>query len=184
MRPGVRRGVNVEWPGPVRVRAIPMSADIHRVGLLRRYSKKGDLTSTAVRLAKLLEVEREPVPEPEPFHVRRVEWRLGEGGIKELIVDYEAGLAVPELQTKYSLSKGSVRKLLSEAGVSMRRRPLPDEIVEQIIELYETGLSIREVGAKVGVPKTTVQNLLANSEVVMRPAVRVPRAGGGAQPGP
>lgn len=50
-----------------------------------------------------------------------MEWRLGEDSIKELIVDYEAGLTVPELQTKYGLSWGSVRKLLGDAGVSMRR---------------------------------------------------------------
>jgi transposase len=128
-----------------------------------------------LRLEKLATVEREPVPEPEPVRVRRVEWRLGEDGIKELILDYEGGLVVPELQTKYGLSKGSVRKLLSEAGVSMRRRPVPDDVIEQIIDLYESGLSIRQVAAKSGVPKTTVQNLLVKSGVTMRPAVRVSR---------
>lgn len=129
----------------------------------------------AQRLHKLLEVEPQAELIADPVRVRRVEWRLGEDGVKELIVDYEAGLAVPELQTKYGLSKGSVRKLLSDAGVSMRRRPLPDSVVAQIIELYKTGLSIREVAAKVGVPKTTVQNLLVKSGVVMRPAVRFSR---------
>lgn len=147
------------------------------VGLLRRYSKKAHLTSVAQRLHQLLENEPQPSLNEDPVRIRRVEWRLGEDGIKELVVDYEAGLAVPELQTKYGLSKGSVRKLLSDAGVSMRRRPLSDEVVEQVIELYKTGLSIREVAAKVGGPKTTVQNLLAKSDVIMRPARRVSKGG-------
>lgn len=131
------------------------------------------LTSAAQRLHKLLEVGPQAELIAEPVQVRRVEWRLGADGIQGLIVDYQAGLAVPELQSKYGLSKGSVRKLLSEAGVSMRRRPLSNDVVEQIIELYESGLSIRQVAAKAGVPKTTVQNLLARSGVAMRPPIRV-----------
>lgn len=153
-----------------------MSFRHHVVGLLRRYSKKVHLTSAVLRLEKLAAVEREPVPEPEPVRIHRVEWRLGEDGIRELIVDYEAGLAVPELQAKYGLSKGSVLRMLHNAGVEVRRQPVGDELVTEIIELYESGLSIRKTGAKAGVPKTTVQNILARSGVAMRPAFRVPRA--------
>jgi transposase len=84
-------------------------------------------------------------------------------------------LDVAALQVNFELSKGSVRKLLSAAGVSMRKRPVAQDKVEEIVELYGTGLSIRQVAAKTGVPKTTVQNLLAKSGVVMRPAVRISR---------
>jgi DNA invertase Pin-like site-specific DNA recombinase len=93
----------------------------------------------------------------------------------QVVVEYESGLTVAELQARFGLGKGSVLSVLHEAGVPMRRKPLNPDRVAAVIELYESGLSIREVAAKLGIPKTTVQDALERSSVVMRPAVRQPR---------
>jgi DNA invertase Pin-like site-specific DNA recombinase len=80
------------------------------------------------------------------------------------------------LQVKYKLSKGSVLRVLHEAGTEVRRQPVGEAQVSAIIELYKSGLSIRQTAVTAGIPKTTVLNILARSGVAMRPAIRVPRS--------
>jgi len=90
--------------------------------------------------------------------------------IAALVVDYGAGVSSTDLQAKYSLSKGSVLRLLGESGVKMRRRGLTEAQLEVVVGRYRAGLTIREVAAELGLPKTTVQNALERSDVEMRPA--------------
>lgn len=104
--------------------------------------------------------------------VRRVDVRLGKQRLGQLLADYEAGTETAELQRRYGLSRGSVRKLLTDAGVAPHRRPLSDDEVGACARLYEGGMTIREVAAELGVPKTTVQNALRRFGAVMRPARR------------
>ena len=44
------------------------------------------------------------------------------------VADYETGLPTTELITRYGLAKGTVLRLLEEAGVAMRRQGLSDEM--------------------------------------------------------
>lgn len=98
--------------------------------------------------------------------------RLSTEVIAQLVVDYQAGVSSPELQKRYGLSKGTVLRLLNEAGVEMRRRGLSAEQLGEVVRLYESGMTIREVARDLGVPKTTVQNALERTRTVKRPAAR------------
>ncbi len=57
---------------------------------------------------------------------RRLDRRLSQETIAELVEAYRGGMSTPELCRRYQLSKGGVLKLLREAGVEMRRRGLSD----------------------------------------------------------
>jgi hypothetical protein len=143
---------------------------------MQRYSKKVHLTEEAGRLGRLLESKPEPTLELAPVRFHRVEWRLGADQFEHLVADYEAGMTGTFLQVKYKLSKGSVLRVLHEAGTEVRRQPVGEAQVSAIIELYKSGLSIRQTAVTAGIPKTTVLNILARSGVAMRPAIRVPRS--------
>jgi len=92
--------------------------------------------------------------------------------VAALVVDYGAGVSSTELQAKYSLSKGSVLRLLGESGVKMRRRGLTDSQLEAVLVRYQAGRTIREVATELELPKTSVQNALERSGLPMRPAAR------------
>jgi len=145
------------------------------VEVVRRYSRQPHLWRTSKRLLKLLteanvarRTERvRPVP-----HVHKLGQRLCEEQVQQLVKDYQAGATSTELRARYNLGKGSVLKILSEAGVEMRRRPLTDDDVAVLVERYLSGLTIREIAAEIGLPKTTVQDALERSGMEMRPAAR------------
>lgn len=147
------------------------------VEVLRRYSRQSDIGKMCRNLRKLVDTELPERVEPAiaAARVHRVELRLAPEELAQLVLDYEAGWSSTELQARYRLGKGSVLRLLREAGVEMRRRPLAAEQMRAITKLYESGLTIREVAAELGLPKTTVQDELAQSGVTMRPAARRPR---------
>lgn len=104
--------------------------------------------------------------------VQRVDVRLGETQIRQLIADYQAGAETSSIQLRYGLSKGAVRQILSEAAVTPHRRSLTDEQAKRCVALYEAGQTIREVASVLDVPKTTVQNALRRLGVQARPAQR------------
>lgn len=143
------------------------------VELLRRYSRQPHLWKTAKNLEKIPETD---VPAPPraivPPRITRIEVRLGAEVIAQFVVDYEAGLEVSELQGRYGLSRGSVQRILREAGVKLHRQSLTDEQRVEVARLYESGLTIRGVAAELDIPKTTVQGALGREGVNMRPAAR------------
>jgi DNA-directed RNA polymerase specialized sigma24 family protein len=97
---------------------------------------------------------------------------LSETTVTALIRDYQGGAALADLQRTYSLSRGSVQKLLRERGVRRRRRSLTYAERAVLVERYGAGMTIREIAVEQGLAKTTVQDALARTGTVMRPAVR------------
>jgi uncharacterized protein (DUF433 family) len=85
---------------------------------------------------------------------------------------YRAGASVAELQQQFDLSRGSVQRVLREAGVRRRRKSLTEDDLAVLVKRYEAGLTIREIASEQGLPKTTVQGALARAGVGMRPAAR------------
>ena len=145
------------------------------VEVLRRYSRRGDLWRHATKMnLQLARGDTRPAATPvrggQPAH--RVDVRLGSDQIAQIVADYEAGTETAELQLRYGLSKGSVRKLLTDAGAAPHRRPLSDDEIHACSRLYAGGMTIREVAAKRGLPKTTVQDALRRLGVESRPARR------------
>lgn len=140
-----------------------------------RYSKQVHLYRSITRLKRALEHltplastgEASPLPQ-----IKRLELRLDEVERIQLVDDYKRGATSSELRVKYGIGKGSVLKLLHEAGVSMRRRPMPAESVARAAKLYEQGLTLRQIGEQLGLGKTTVREALVRAGVVMRGAYR------------
>jgi uncharacterized protein (DUF433 family) len=85
---------------------------------------------------------------------------------------YKAGASLAELQEQFGLSRGSVQRVLREAGVRRRPKSLTDTEVAGLVERYEAGLTIREIAEERRLPKTTVQDALAWAGVEMRSAAR------------
>jgi uncharacterized protein (DUF433 family) len=128
-------------------------------------------------LAKLLNRElgqgtrtqSHPVP---ALHVHKLAQRVSAQTVKASQQAYQAGASLAELQRDFELSRGSVQRLLREAGVRRRQKSLTDAKVAALVKQYGAGLTIREIAAKQQLPKTTVQDALARAGVVMRPAAR------------
>jgi hypothetical protein len=64
---------------------------------------------------------------------------------------------------------------LRRHGVSMRRRGLSGEQVDEAVHLYGLGWSLARVGARLGVDATTVQARLRERGIAMRDAQGRPR---------
>jgi DNA-directed RNA polymerase specialized sigma24 family protein len=84
------------------------------------------------------------------------------------VCDYRAGASLADLQRTFSLSRGSVQKLLRERGVRRRRKSLTDDEVRVLVERYEAGLTVREIALEQGLAKTTVQDAVTRAGVVKR----------------
>jgi len=143
------------------------------VELIRRYSKQDGTWFELERLLRVL--ERIPAgirPERAPRGGTRfkLEQRLDPETVAQLVADYEAGVPTTQLTSRYHLGKSSVLRLLAEAGVAMRKRPMTPEQVDEAVALYEGGLAYRQVAAQLRLDRTTVWHALKAHGVVFRPA--------------
>ena len=143
------------------------------VETVQRYSKQPQLWRTSKRLAKLLTSPAEQHTEPRPprSRVHKLAQRLTAGEVSALQDAYREGSSLAELQQRFGLSRGSVQRVLREAGVRRRRKSLTDTEVEILVERYEAGLTIREIATEQGLAKTTVQDALARADATMRSAL-------------
>jgi DNA-directed RNA polymerase specialized sigma24 family protein len=144
------------------------------VEAVRRYSKQPHLWSLSKRLAKLLTrpIEQRAELSPSRPHVHKLAQRVTAEEARALQDAYRDGASLAELQLQLGLSRGSVQRVLREAGVRRRHKSLTDEKVEVLVRRYEAGMTIREIAAEQGLAKTTVQDALERADVTKRPAVR------------
>jgi len=105
-------------------------------------------------------------------HVHKLSQRLSRETVAAMVRDYQNGASSAELQKKYSLGRGSVQRLMREAGVRRRRKRLTDAEVASLVERYESGFTIREIAQEQGLSKTTVRDALARVSTNMREAAR------------
>ncbi|RBO83089.1 helix-turn-helix domain-containing protein [Nocardia puris] len=139
------------------------------VGLLARYSKQWSAQDLA-RIIALVESapRRRPVQTPPtPYRIAR---RLSPDTITAIVAAYQAGSTTPELCQRYGLSKGSLLKLLSDNGVTMRRQPLTNDQITQAVQLYTDGNSLRTIARQLGSSFSTIREALIAHGVTMRPA--------------
>ena len=87
------------------------------------------LWPTPVAIERILKrVERDATAvnrgdEPrEPIHIHKLQQRLGERQLLELIRLYEGGMAASALAKRYGIGKSSVLRVLHERGVTVRAR--------------------------------------------------------------
>lgn len=101
----------------------------------------------------------------QPF---KLDQRLKAETVVEIVARYEAGEPSTALAYKFRISKGSVIRLLREAGVQIRNQGLTREQIGQAAELYESGLSLSKIGTQFGVDPTTVHRQLRKCGVKLR----------------
>lgn len=102
---------------------------------------------------------------PEPF---KLDQRLKPQTIAEIIARYEAGEPSTAIAAAFNLNKGSVIRLLREAGVTIRNQGLTKVQITEAAQLYQSGLSLAAIGVGLGVDHSTVHRQLLRRDVKMR----------------
>jgi len=100
------------------------------VDLLHRYSNRTDLLDELTAIQRRLKQERRTPPCGESVSVSnippprkwRVRDRLTPADIAHLIEDYHAGSILRELAERYSISTGSIKRLLRERKARLKDR--------------------------------------------------------------
>lgn len=89
-----------------------------------------------------------------------------------MIEAYTSGASLHTIACERKLGKETVRRMLAEAGIRIRRQGLDDDQVTQAVRGYESGQTIREVAVDLGVDHSMVWRALKGAGVELRPNVR------------
>jgi len=148
------------------------------VEVARRYSNLFDSLSKTLQMlhhAGLIAPDGKPIfrsdssPEQisvsEPFKLNQ---RLNPAIVAEIVARYEAGEPSTALAVAFGISKGSVLKLLREAGTQIRNQGLSDDQVAEAAQFYASGHSLAQIGVHLGVDHGTVWRQLRKRGVKMR----------------
>ena len=68
--------------------------------------------------------------------------RLKHDVINELVTRYEAGEPSTALAAAFGINKGSVIRVLRDAGITIRNQGLSDDQIAEAARLYTSGLSL------------------------------------------
>ena len=136
------------------------------VGLISRYSK---LSNPREILEKQAGRQGGARNDKHPAKVRDLSRRLGQATIDRLVADYQSGTPTTQLMTTYQLSKTAVLKLLKDAGIVMRRRPMTEEQVNEAVELYRSGRSLATLSSELELPRESLRRAIIEVGVQMRP---------------
>lgn len=108
---------------------------------------------------------REPVVLPAPH---RLDQRLSNDAVAELVRAYEAGASTADLRQRFGLSQGSVLKLLRTHDVTLRRQGLDEANKSVAVRLYKDGATLAQLGSQFEVSPNVVRRVLLAAGVVMR----------------
>jgi hypothetical protein len=142
------------------------------VAVLGRCAREHRLSKELQKVQRLLrsvDLDRHTAPPLPPRPSFKLTQRLSPAVIGQLIIDYEAGRTIDELVPQYTLSHGSVVRLLHEHGVAMRNQGLSAEQIAQAAQLYRSGLSVAKIGKLFEVDGTTAWTALKRAGIQMRP---------------
>ncbi len=90
-----------------------------------------------------------------------------------MVARYRSGETVKALAQEYDMHHQTVRQILVEAGVEVRRRQrLSDDNLTEVRRLYEAGATTTEIGEQFGVYASTIQRALHRLGVERRSAGR------------
>jgi len=146
--------------------------------MTRRYSNLFDSLSKTLhilRTAGLIAPDGRPIPRSDrssdqaplaaPF---KLDQRLKPAIVTDIVARYQAGEPSTAIAATFNISKGSVIKLLREAGIQIRNQPLTDSQITEAVRLYKSGQSLAQIGAHLGVDHGTVWRQLKKRGVQMR----------------
>lgn len=138
------------------------------VDFIGGYSRKDYLRDRFLVLKDRLASYPPRDPEPVPSAPRTSRHRFTPELRAEIVAKYEAGVPSTQLVREYGMGKGTVLKLLRDAGVAIRNQGLRDKQVGEAAQLYESGLSLARIGERFGVDGSTVHKVLLGRGVSMR----------------
>jgi len=73
---------------------------------------------------------------------------------QEIIENYKSGATIAELKKQHKVSYYIIARMLTEAGVALRRRVVPkigDKRLTDIVGDYNSGLTVRQIESKYGI---------------------------------
>lgn len=144
---------------------------------MQRYSNLDSVSKIFQELCAdgLISPDGTPVPrsdrspeQVEPSQPFKLDQRLKPAIVAEISARYEAGEPSTAIASSCGLSKGSVIRLIREAGISIRRQGLTNNQITEAAQLYDSGLSLAKIGARFGVDHGTVWRQLKKRGVRMR----------------
>ena len=100
--------------------------------------------------------------------------RLSASNQEELLAGYAAGVPVQELAVRFQVHRGTVTKLVRQAGLGVRRPAVPEPVRQEAVRLYADGLTLVEVGEQLGINDKTVRLLVIEAGGTLRPRGRRP----------
>ncbi|MGW4126042.1 helix-turn-helix domain-containing protein [Nocardia sp. NPDC004711] len=167
-----------ENPSLTRIFAVTRLSKGHPVDLAGGYSKLDSFQKQVKKLRDCLVTDgnggfRSPSHRPQPASAAepfKLSQRLGQETIRQIVARYEAGEPSTALMSAFGLSKGSLLKVLRDAGVAMRNQGLSPEQINEAEQLYGAGWSLARIGEKLGVDHGTVWRRLKERGVPMRDA--------------
>ena len=145
--------------------------------VLQRYSNLDTVQKTLRMLHKagLVSPDGRPIPRSdrsteqiEPAQPFKLDQRLKPDTVAEIVARYDAGEASTAIATSCGLSKGSVIRLLREAGITIRNQGLTDDQIAEAAQLYASELSLAKIGTRFDVDHGTVWRALKKRGVRMR----------------
>ncbi|MGO1661957.1 MAG: hypothetical protein ACTHZM_09905 [Canibacter sp.] len=89
--------------------------------------------------------------------------------LQKIIAAYESGATLYTIAREWKLGKQTVRRMLTEAGVRIRRQGLDDNQVTHAIRGYESGLTTRDIALELDVGHAMVWRALKRAGVELRP---------------
>jgi len=142
---------------------------------MRHYSKdavQGRDLRHLVDLVTVLMKQQVTAPRPLPY-VHKLSQRPSMDTLGSALAEaYRDGASVRVLRRQFSLSQGSVLKLLAEHGVETRQQGLSDEQLPTVVALYQEGETLLQLAEQFSVAPHTVRKALIKCGVGIRPGGR------------
>lgn len=101
--------------------------------------------------------------------------RLSPARRADLLADYEAGLPVRVIATRFRVHRATVSELVRRAGLPAREPGLPAKDQGRAAALYEDGLTLAQVAEQMAVSIEKVRAAVLAEGGRIRPRGRVPR---------
>ena len=139
----------------------------------------GALISRTLRGSRPLAARRRPtvrtdVRGPVAKNSSQSQTRLSASNHAELLAGYADGVPVQELAARFQVHRGTVTKLVRQAGLGVRRPAVPEPVRQEAVRLYADGLTLVEVGEQLGINDKTVRLLVIEAGGTLRPRGRRP----------
>ena len=94
--------------------------------------------------------------------------RLTPDDIASVVASYQDGQTTIRLAEQFGVDRRTISKVLTDASVSLRGRPLSEQQIDEAVVLYKSGLSLAKVGKVVGAQARTIQLRLRERGVTTR----------------